>query len=164
MKWVISAVALSLTALVPAASAQTTKPDVSSAPSAQSSGTGIPGKPGSKSGPAVKPGGTVGSGATKEEDNQAVQSQDPSNIKGLPGSKSGPAERKPPHAQVQPERTPQQAEQSRAQERARGENMEIGSDWKAKESNIDRTGPADKRDQDHKTVGQDWRVHPDEKR
>lgn len=44
-----------ITVLSPAASGQTNKPDVSSAPSAQNSGAGIPGQPGNKNGPAVKP-------------------------------------------------------------------------------------------------------------
>ncbi|MCW2220740.1 hypothetical protein JEY40_33475 [Bradyrhizobium japonicum] len=51
------------------------------APSAQNSGTGIAGAPGSTSGPSPK--GTVGQNTT-------TQQQDSSNIKGLPGNKSGP--------------------------------------------------------------------------
>lgn len=51
-------------------------------PSAQNSGTGIAGAPGSTSGPSPK-GGTVGQSTT-------TQQQDSSNIKGLPGNKSGP--------------------------------------------------------------------------
>lgn len=94
MKLIISAVALVLTVLPSALSAQTTKPDVSAAPSAQNSGAGIPGQPGNKSGPAVKPGETVGSSSTNRE-NPRVQLQDPSNIKGLPGNKSGPPAKQP---------------------------------------------------------------------
>jgi hypothetical protein len=82
--------ALALSALP--ASAQTTKPDVSAAPSAQSSGTGIAGQPGNKNGPAVKPGATVGSST---ETNSTVQQQDTSKVKGLPGNKSGPAVKQP---------------------------------------------------------------------
>jgi len=59
---------------------------------------------------------------------------------------------------VQPEQTPQQAEQSRTHERARGEDVQIGPDWKAHESNANRTGREDKTDEDHQTVGSDWRV------
>ncbi|VIO69577.1 hypothetical protein CI1B_27840 [Bradyrhizobium ivorense] len=57
--------------------------DAATSPSAQNSGTGISGAPGSKSGPAK---GTVGSNSQ----NMHVRQQDPSNIKGLPGNKSGP--------------------------------------------------------------------------
>ncbi|WGS19459.1 MULTISPECIES: hypothetical protein [unclassified Bradyrhizobium] len=64
---------------------------------------------------------------------------------------------------VQPDQTPQQAEQSRAQERGRGEDVQIGRDWKAKESDADRAGRMDKTDEGHQTVGRDWRAHPDEK-
>ena len=94
MKWLITAMALSLTVSFTPASAQTSKPDVSSAPSAQNSGAGIPGQPGNKNGPAVKPGETVGS----DQHNPTVQSQDASKVKGLPGNKSGPAA-KPPSRQ-----------------------------------------------------------------
>src|SRR5438105_3238374 len=95
MKWIMSAIALTLMVLSPAALAQTTQPDVSSAPSAHNSGAGIPGQRGNKSGPAVKPGETVGSSSTTEQRNLSVQSQDPSNIKGLPGNKSGPSVKEP---------------------------------------------------------------------
>ncbi|QPF83837.1 hypothetical protein IC762_29830 [Bradyrhizobium genosp. L] len=57
----------------------------SGATSAQSSGTGISGAPGSKNGPAAGQN-TVGS----DNHNQSVQQQDPSNVQGLPGNKSGP--------------------------------------------------------------------------
>jgi hypothetical protein len=56
MRYIVSAVALLLTMSAPAVFAQTQKPDVSAAPSAQSSGAGIAGQPGNKSGPAVKQG------------------------------------------------------------------------------------------------------------
>ncbi|MGY8634264.1 hypothetical protein RAD15_17435 [Bradyrhizobium sp. 14AA] len=90
--------ALMIVALaLPAASwAQSSKPDVSSAPSAQNSGAGIAGQPGNKSGPpAAKPGETVGSSATSPTGNPAVQSQDPANIQGAPGGKSGPPAKRP---------------------------------------------------------------------
>jgi hypothetical protein len=95
MKLIISAVALALAVLPSSVLAQTTKPDVSTAPSAQNSGAGIPGQPGNKSGPAVKPGETVGSSSTTNQENPTVRSQDPSNIKGLPGNKSGPPAKQP---------------------------------------------------------------------
>jgi hypothetical protein len=50
------------------------------------SGAGVPGQPGNKSGPAVKPG----------EHNPTVSGQDQSKVPGLPGNKSGPAPQKPP--------------------------------------------------------------------
>jgi hypothetical protein len=96
MRYVVSAVALALMVSASMAFAQQTKqPDVSTAPSAQSSGAGIAGHPGSKSGPAEKPAlGTVGQTAPNQHD-PAVQQQDPSNVKGMPGIKSGPPEKQP---------------------------------------------------------------------
>jgi hypothetical protein len=94
MKWIVSTLAIALALAAHAAVAQTTKPDVSAAPSAQSSGAGIARQPGNKNGPAAKPGETVGS-STESQQNSTVQQQDPSNIKGLPGNKSGPAVRQP---------------------------------------------------------------------
>ena len=84
------AVALALSAAPGFAQTQTTKPDVSSAPSAQNSGAGIAGQPGGKSGPSAKQTGTVGSGANAATQNPTVQQQDTSKIQGLPGNKSGP--------------------------------------------------------------------------
>ena len=79
------------------ASAQTTAPSGGgqvTAPSGQNSGAGIPGKPGSKSGPAAKsPSETTGSDMS--DHNRAVRQQDPSKIPGQPGNKSGPAVRQP---------------------------------------------------------------------
>lgn len=92
---VTGAVILVALALPAAAWAQSSKPDVSSAPSAQNSGAGIAGQPGNKSGPAVKPGETVGSSSTNATGNTAVQSQDPTNIKGAPGNKNGPPAKRP---------------------------------------------------------------------
>ncbi len=88
MKWIVSGLALALALSAPAMAQTSTKPDVSSAPSAQNSGAGIPGQPGGKNGPAVKRGETVGSGA--DQHNPTVQQQDTSKIKGMPGNKSGP--------------------------------------------------------------------------
>lgn len=92
MKWMVSGLALAL-ALSAGAMAQTTRPDASSAPSAQNSGAGIAGKPGNKSGPAVKPEpkGTVGSSA--DQHNSTVQQQDTSKVQGMPGNKNGPPAR-----------------------------------------------------------------------
>ena len=73
--------------------AQTTTPDVSTAPSAKNSGTGIPGAAGTEAGPAVKSD-TVGS-ATSNQENPTVRQQDPSNIQGKPGNKSGPHAKQP---------------------------------------------------------------------
>ena len=91
MRWMVSGVALALALSASSAMAQTTKPNVSSAPSANNSGAGIAGQPGGKNGPAVKPGskGTVGSSASQQ--NTTVQQQDPSKVKGMPGNKNGPA-------------------------------------------------------------------------
>lgn len=86
MKWIVKTAALALTFSVSTALAQTTKPDVSAAPSVQHSGAGIAGAPGNKNGPAAKPGDTVGS--SMNEQNPTVQQQDPSNIKSLPGNRA----------------------------------------------------------------------------
>jgi opacity protein-like surface antigen len=94
MRLTLSLAVLALAVSGPAALAQT-KPDVSAAPSAQNSGAGIAGQSGNKSGPAVKPGGTVGSDSSANQQNLTVQQQDTSNIKGQPGSKSGPAAKQP---------------------------------------------------------------------
>ncbi|MET4492127.1 hypothetical protein [Bradyrhizobium sp. LA7.1] len=61
---------------------------------------------------------------------------------------------------VQPDQTPQQAEQAREQDRKNAEDVKIGRDWKA-ESGGDRVGHPDQSDQDHQTVGRDWRTRPD---
>jgi hypothetical protein len=96
MRWIVSMFALALAVSASTALAQTQKPDVSAAPSAQNSGAGIAGQPGNKSGPAAKSGqGTIGSTAPNQQ-NPTAQQQDPSNMKGLPGSKSGPSEKQPP--------------------------------------------------------------------
>lgn len=66
-------------------------------PNAQNSGAGIAGKPGSKSGPAVRPpGGTTGQGLNANEGrNESTGNQDAAKVPGLPGGKSGPATRPP---------------------------------------------------------------------
>jgi hypothetical protein len=83
--------ALALTAAPAFAQTQTTRPGVSSEPSAPNSGAGIAGQPGGKSGPAAKPSGTVGSGATTTTQNPPAQPQDTSKIQGQPGNQSGPS-------------------------------------------------------------------------
>ena len=82
-----------LVALGGPSQAQTTAPSAGgqvTAPSGQNSGAGIPGKPGSKSGPALKPSGET-TGSDMSGHNPAVRQQDSSKIPGLPGNKSGPA-------------------------------------------------------------------------
>jgi len=93
MKWIVQFTALALVTAGSAALAQTTKPDVSGAPSAQNSGAGIPGLPGNKSGPAVRPGDAGGSAASANQQNTTVQQQDTSKIQGMPGNKNGPPAR-----------------------------------------------------------------------
>lgn len=63
-------------------------------------------------------------------------------------------------APVQTEQTPQQSEQSRAQDHSRAEDVKIGRDWKAEEGGNSQAA-APPADQDHQTVGRDWRAHPD---
>ena len=63
------------------------QPERNNAPgTAGTSKAGVPGLPGSKSGPTVTP-----SGSTVPEANQARPSGDQSGVRGLPGNKSGPA-------------------------------------------------------------------------
>jgi uncharacterized membrane protein len=95
MRPIASALVFALALSAPIAVAQTTKPDVSGAPSAQNSGAGIAGQPGNKNGPAAKPGETVGASSNSNQQNPTVQQQDTSNIKGLPGNKSGPPAKEP---------------------------------------------------------------------
>jgi hypothetical protein len=62
-------------------------------PGGPNSGAGIPGKPGGKSGPAVKPPNeTTGSAVSPDEG----RNRDVAKVPGLPGSKSGPAVKPPP--------------------------------------------------------------------
>lgn len=61
-------------------------------PNAPNSGAGIPGKPGNKSGPAVKPpSATTGAGSSSMKPEEGRPGQDASKIPGQPGNKSGPA-------------------------------------------------------------------------
>jgi len=61
-------------------------------PTSPNSGAGIPGQPGSKSGPAVKPpSATTGPGVDSGEG----RNQDAAKVPGLPGNKSGPAVKPP---------------------------------------------------------------------
>ena len=61
-------------------------------PTSPNSGAGVPGQPGGKSGPAVKPStATTGSGA----ESGGGRNQEATKVPGLPGSKSGPAVKSP---------------------------------------------------------------------
>jgi hypothetical protein len=89
MKWIVSAVALALAIFAPAASAQTTKPDVSSAPSAQSSGACMPKSSRKQERSCRQIRRAVGSSSTTDEHNPAVPLQEPSNIsKGCRGTRA----------------------------------------------------------------------------
>jgi hypothetical protein len=94
LRLLMGAIALAIVTL--SASAQTTdRPGGGqvTVPSGQNSGTGIPGQPGSKSGPAAKSSPeTTGSDM---DHNRAVRQQDSSKIPGQPGNKSGPTVRPP---------------------------------------------------------------------
>ena len=93
MKVTASLVAAGLLLSVNAASAQGVQPNAAP-PSAQNSGAGMQGAPGSKNGPPASEA-TVGSSKTMDRQNPDVSAQDPANVKGLPGGKSGPAAKKP---------------------------------------------------------------------
>jgi opacity protein-like surface antigen len=72
------AIALAAVLMAPAAFAQ----------SNTNSGAGVPGKPGSKSGPAMTKSGTGSAG-------QSGAATDQSKVPGMPGNKSGPAVKPP---------------------------------------------------------------------
>src|SRR5262249_11906708 len=91
LKLLTGAAAIAIVALP--ASAQTTTPPARgqvTVPSGQNSGAGIPGKPGSKSGPAAKSSPET-TGSDMSDHNRAVRGQDSSKIPGQPGNKSGPS-------------------------------------------------------------------------
>jgi hypothetical protein len=95
LRLLTGAIALAIVALP--ASAQTTgRPESAqvTAPSGQNSGAGIPGKPASKSGPAVKSSSET-TGSDMSDHNRAVRQQDSSKIPGQPGNKNGPTVRPP---------------------------------------------------------------------
>jgi hypothetical protein len=73
----------------PSAFAQSPSQD-NAAHGANNSGAGVPGLPGSKSGPAHRPNGMI-------QDAHTGTSPDQSNVPGLPGTKSGPAVQPPKH-------------------------------------------------------------------
>ena len=52
---------------------------------------------------------------------------------------------------VEPERTPQQAEQARVQDKKQAEDVKVGSDWKARESDSHRV--PDKTGSPTRTIG-----------
>jgi hypothetical protein len=95
LKLLTGVIALAIVTLP--ASAQTTAPPGGgqvTVPSGQNSGAGIPGKPGSKSGPAAKSSSET-TGSDTSDHNRAVRQQDSSKIPGQPGNKSGPAVKPP---------------------------------------------------------------------
>ena len=92
------AVAALLAIIATPAVAQNTGTAPNSSPSAQSSGVGITGRPGSESGPAVTTQGRTATGQT----NPTTQLQDPSKIAGKPGGKSGPAVMPPSRSAEKP--------------------------------------------------------------
>jgi hypothetical protein len=66
---------------------------------------------------------------------------------------------------VQPEHTPQQSEQSREQDRDRGQDVQIHRDWRAQEHGDERSDRATGRDdryghydREGRTVGRNWRM------
>jgi hypothetical protein len=86
----------------------------------------------------------------------------------------------PPAAQpqtvpVQPERSPQQSDQSREQDQKRAEDVRVRPGWRTQDADrTDRMGENDTgrmreqmrgdRDWDRRTVGRSWRMGPDEDR
>jgi len=72
---------------------------------------------------------------------------------------------RPQAVPVQPERTPQQADQVRSREKTQGTDVKIGSGWRMHKTDKDPNGQGKTVktgagiDQDHRTVGQNWRMH-----
>lgn len=62
-------------------------------------------------------------------------------------------------APVQAGKTPQQSDESRAQDRSRAESVKIGRDWRAQGRDKKRATGAGS-DTDHETIGRDWLAHP----
>jgi hypothetical protein len=91
----LTAAAVALVAAMSPAMSQTSTPagsDQVTVPSAQNSGAGVPGQPGSENGPAVRPpSATSGTGATSSpsSSNEGVREQDSANMPGEPGSEGG---------------------------------------------------------------------------
>lgn len=78
-------------------------------------------------------------------------------------TQSTPAQSTP----VQPEHTPQQADQSRQQDQQRAEDTRINRDWTARQGSSDRADADRMRqrdeEQDNRTVGRNWRMGDDER-
>ena len=90
-----------------------------------------------------------------------------SHVPGQPDTKSNQTTTAP----VQPERSQQQSQQSREEDRDRGEDRRVGRDWRAYPSDRNNMGQGRMRDRmerdtdsDHRTVGRDWRADPDDDR
>lgn len=70
---------------------------------------------------------------------------------------------------VQPERSPQQSEQSREADRTRAEDVQVGRDWRTQQRDGDRMGRMDRnnmgrmmdQDSEHRAVGRGWRMRHD---
>ncbi|HEX3116384.1 MAG TPA: hypothetical protein VHQ48_12955 [Bradyrhizobium sp.] len=88
-----------------------------------------------------------------------------------------PAPSQPQTVPVQPERNPQQSEQSREQDRQRAEGTRIERDWRAERRDGDYRGQMGKNDmgrmregtgrymdEDNRTVGRNWQMHPGDER
>src|SRR5947209_8066037 len=79
-----------------------------------------------------------------------------------------PAANQAPITAVQPERGPQQSEQSREQDRRAAEDVQVGRDWRAQQRDGDRMGRMgqrrmnDQNDFDHRTVGRNWQMQRDD--
>ena len=81
-----------------------------------------------------------------------VSAQEPRGVQGASQAQNVP---------VQPDRTREESNRAREEERARSEGVRIAPDWKAQESDANRLERPDKTDQNHQTVGQDWRARPE---
>jgi hypothetical protein len=62
---------------------------------------------------------------------------------------------------VQPERTPQQSEQSRGQEQKRGEDVQVGRDWRTQPRDGDRMGRMGQNDMERMMEHMDREMHRD---
>src|SRR4051794_26572285 len=70
-----------------------------------------------------------------------------------------------PTTAVQPERSPQQSEQSREQDRKSAEDVQLGRDWKVQRRDgdrMERMGRMEQEGSDRRTAGRNWRMQRDD--
>lgn len=85
-----------------------------------------------------------------------------------PDAKPSESQAQPQSPPVQPERTPQQSDQARQQDNRNAEGTRVNPDWTTRQRNderadMDRPRRMDRdQDQDHRTMGRNWRRDDDD--